>query len=328
MRLCVAGDFFQLPPVESDGGRGGSGSAAFAFKAATWRACLPECVELSEVHRQRDPAFVALLNELRWGRCVRRGTVNGVLRACVHACVPHTQPFGVPMPLHRPPPSPAPTPTPRRRCSDASAAVLRARWRAPLALLASSSGIVATKLCTHRADVERENAEALATLPGAPVVFRVVDTVHAGHSSGAAGGGARNFTAMLDAACPAGRELTLKVGAQVILLRTTDHAAGLFNGARGVITSFMGAAQTPMVRFTTGAEVGVRPVPWSVESGGRVAATRRQLPLDLAWAVSIHPAQGTSLDAVDVDLSKVFEAGQAYVALSRARSLGGLRLSS
>ena len=62
VRLCVAGDFFQLPPPSRD--------ATFAFNAATWRACLPECIELREVHRQRDPAFVAMLNELRWGRCV------------------------------------------------------------------------------------------------------------------------------------------------------------------------------------------------------------------------------------------------------------------
>ena len=58
----VAGDFLQLPPVAEDGAR-----PRFAFAAKTWRACLPLCVELVRVHRQADPAFVALLNELRWG---------------------------------------------------------------------------------------------------------------------------------------------------------------------------------------------------------------------------------------------------------------------
>ena len=84
----------------------------------------------------------------------------------------------------------------------------------------------------------------------------------------------------------------------------------------------------PVVRFATGVTATVRAETWNVRTGAKgPQASRRQIPLMLAWAISIHKSQGMTLDHVDIHLEGVFEAGQAYVALSRARSLRCMRVT-
>jgi hypothetical protein len=152
------------------------------------------------------------------------------------------------------------------------------------------------------------------------------------HSGGGTDGAGGFTTKLLDSGCPAPRSLVLKAGAQVMLTRTLDARQGLVNGARGVIISLgpAGTARNPTVRFVSGAEVVVRAETWAVcrpGGPGAPAASRRQLPLKLAYALSVHKSQGMSLDLLVVSLEKVFEYGQAYVALSRARTLNGLSLA-
>ena len=84
----------------------------------------------------------------------------------------------------------------------------------------------------------------------------------------------------------------------------------------------------PLVRFANGIERLCTPEEWSVEQGGKITAQRVQVPLKLAWAISIHKSQGMTLDRVELELSSVFEPGHAYVALSRAVSLEATRLLS
>jgi ATP-dependent DNA helicase PIF1 len=198
-----------------------------------------------------------------------------------------------------------------------ASSTLQSRWGAPVELQPSSKdkgpgpAIKPTLLFTHRADVDSVNARELDGLAGPDVLIRADDD--AGTTPAA--------RAALDSACPAPAELRLRIGAQVMLVRNLDVATGLVNGARGVITGFTGSLRYPTAQFASG-----DPVQLGRETFVVRTATGR-VPLRLGFAISIHKSQGTTLDAVCMSLSRVFEAGQAYVALSRARSLGGLSLT-
>lgn len=81
-----------------------------------------------------------------------------------------------------------------------------------------------------------------------------------------------------------------------------------------------------MVKFACGITQQVEEAEWKMESGGEVVCSRKQIPLALCWASSIHKAMGMTLDKVSTRLASVFEYGQAYTALSRVTSLDGLCL--
>jgi ATP-dependent DNA helicase PIF1 len=131
--------------------------------------------------------------------------------------------------------------------------------------------------------------------------------------------------------CPAPTVLELKIGAQVMLLRNLDFEQELVNGARGVVVGFQtnkSMEKCVLVKFSNGTTQLIAPDEWQVEVGREVQATRRQIPLALAWALSIHKSQGMTIQRLKLALDHVFECGQAYVALSRATSLQGLQLTS
>lgn len=172
------------------------------------------------------------------------------------------------------------------------------------------NGILATQLCSHTKEVNLINQNKLEQLEGKVTTFDAQDSD-------------RNFSVQLDGQVPAPGRLELKVGAQVMLLKNVSVAKGLVNGARGVVASFDG--NTPRVRFKSG-EYLCKMEKWSIKTATGHIVTRTQVPLKLAWAFSIHKAQGLTLDCVEMSLSRVFEAGQAYVALSRAQSLASVRV--
>ncbi|KAF3699156.1 ATP-dependent DNA helicase PIF1 [Channa argus] len=175
-------------------------------------------------------------------------------------------------------------------------------------------GILATRLCTHKDDVELTNENKLQQLPGPMHVFEALDSDPA-------------LVKTIDAHSPVSRLIQLKVGAQVMLTKNLDVARGLVNGARGVVAAFeSGKHGLPHVRFLCGVTEVLKPERWVFKSGGGIHLSRQQLPLKLAWAISIHKSQGMTLDCVEISLARVFERGQAYVALSRARCLQGLRV--
>ncbi|KAK9905728.1 hypothetical protein WJX75_005308 [Coccomyxa subellipsoidea] len=198
----------------------------------------------------------------------------------------------------------------RGRCSRAILDKLQDRCGRPLGMVDS---ILPTKLYTHTDDVDAINSRHLAELSGEAVRFVAQDT---GNPD------------TLKSACHAKAVVELKVGAQVMLTRNVSAKRGLVNGARGVLERFVGnTIRLPVVRFASGPEVTVGKERWTVKSGNRVLATRTQIPLACAWALSVHKSQGMTLDKVEVNLARAFEGGMAYVALSRARSLEGLHVS-
>jgi hypothetical protein len=101
---------------------------------------------------------------------------------------------------------------------------------------------------------------------------------------------------------------------------------GFVNGTLGVVEAFDGHDHLPIVRTRSGRRIAVEPMDWAVEENGAVLARITQVPLRLAWAITVHKSQGMSLDEAVVDLREVFEFGQGYVALSRIRRLSGLHL--
>jgi hypothetical protein len=129
--------------------------------------------------------------------------------------------------------------------------------------------------------------------------------------------------------CLSPYKLELKKGAKVMCTKNNPEK-GFVNGSIGEVVKFSSTTTFPIIRFTSEKgyvrEIEIEPMEWSVDDGGKKVATIKQIPLRLAWAMTIHKSQGMSLDEAMMDISQVFEYGQGYVALSRVRTLAGLHL--
>lgn len=174
-----------------------------------------------------------------------------------------------------------------------------------------TNGILATRLCTHINEANELNKSQLEKLSGEEKVYIAEDSDNM-------------MTKILDQQLPVPSKLVLKIGAQVMLLKNINVSSGLVNGARGVVVKFLDSL--PVIQFRSGGLYQAKMETWGIKtaSGGNVQ--RKQIPCKLAWAFSIHKSQGLTLDCVEMSLTRVFDAGQAYVALSRAQSLETLRV--
>jgi ATP-dependent DNA helicase PIF1 len=130
--------------------------------------------------------------------------------------------------------------------------------------------------------------------------------------------------AKMDRDAPYKVELQLKLGAQVMLIYNLDQEAGLVNGSRGVVEGFDAETGLPLVLFK-GHTKAIPVTVQSWESEELDGVKRSQIPLILAYAITIHRSQGATLDSALIDIGpSTFEVGQAYVALSRVKSLDSL----
>jgi len=300
--VCV-GDFFQLPPVSD-----GTERQGFCFESKSWREAMHETIQLNEIYRQHDPEFIRILNEIRIGKVSEKTKL--MLDQSKH---------------HK---------------------------------LDVSDGIYPTVLYSRNMHVDKINDEHLNKLTGKIVTFASYDKVTLPQGLESTKQRLWSLFNTLDG-CLAATTIQLKLNAQVMLLRNISKT--LINGSRGVVVDFVPNTETnpaaanpitkdtdkdrapsqlnashpkwitknkvlPVVRFSNGEQLTVFPEKFTVEVPNEGIAERIQIPLKLAYAMTIHKSQGLTIDKAQMSLSDVFECGQAYVALSRLRSLKGFHL--
>jgi ATP-dependent DNA helicase PIF1 len=306
IQLIITGDFFQLPPV----GQGGR-QAKFAFDAGTWTTSIEHTIGLHHVFRQKDPVFAGMLNEMREGRL---------------------------------------TPT--------SIAEFRKLSRP---LPASDDNLEATELFPTRVEVDRANNLRMHQLHGDIFAFdardggtltdinqrtKLLSNCIAPEVVQLKKGAQVMLIKNMDDTLVNGSlgKVTGFMTEQMFVYYKENEEAFLDGDEpEGPTESEVRAQQKasilgvntqqvyPVVRFAiadgTTRDLLCKREPWKYEQpNGEVLASREQIPLILAWALSIHKAQGQTLERVRVDLGKAFEKGQAYVALSRATHMAGLQV--
>jgi len=173
-----------------------------------------------------------------------------------------------------------------------------------------------TKFFPHNEDVHRINSEELEKIPGKSKSFVM------------AGRGKANLVEQLKRGCLSPENLELKKGA-IVMFTKNNSQKGFANGTIGTVVGFdqYEDENYPIIKTRQGRQLTVEPMEWTIEENGEIVAKIEQVPLRLAWAMTIHKSQGVTLDEAFMDLSGAFVEGQGYVALSRVRTLGGLYLA-
>lgn len=171
-----------------------------------------------------------------------------------------------------------------------------------------------TKLYTHNVDVDRINKTALQNLKGETKIFKAKTK------------GNPKILESFKKSVQASEVIDLKIGAKVMFVKNNPDL-GYINGSLGEVIGFSEDIGFPIVKLVNGKKITAAHDSWSIEDdAGKSLAKYDQVPLRLAWAITVHKSQGMTLDAAEIDLSKTFEKGQGYVALSRLKDIDNLKL--
>ena len=171
-----------------------------------------------------------------------------------------------------------------------------------------------TELHTVNVDVDAINEGRLSVLPGETHYYQMQST------------GSENYVQRLKSSCLALERLALKQGSLVMAIKNSLERKYV-NGSIGTVVSFEKVTDYPVVQFKNGKTVTMKPDSWELRDGDKKRAGLSQIPLRLAWAITVHKSQGMTLDSARIDLRKAFVEGMGYVALSRVRRLSDLSLS-
>ena len=294
IQVVFSGDFYQLPPV---GTYGQADTSAFCFESENWTKTFDAIILLKTIFRQRDPDYTTILNQIRVGKLYKSSYEK--LLEHVNKPFPNTG-------------------------AGAGAGAGTTQTFKPTILL------------PRRKDAELINAQELEKLTGESKIYRISQSVVVpqGASAIASASTYTNFSAeqkdseytFLASNIMADKEIVLKIGARVMCIANIDMESSeqVVNGSQGVVVGFIG--ELPLVQFNNGPRRTVGYHVWASEAIPTIGV--KQMPLIYAWAITIHKAQGVSLDMAQIDAgSNIFECGQTYVALSRVKSLAGLYLT-
>lgn len=294
LQIVFSGDFYQLPPV---GDRDDVTTQQFCFENTIWDELFNKQIELKHVFRQENEKYANILNQIREGT-LTKSAYNMLQSRCV-------------------------------------------AWETEQN--DENSGIKPTKLMPRRADVNKINETEMNTLDGDIKIFTMKEVKIPNESSLSE----RILETPRDViikekeslqnSIMAEKTLSLKINSQVMCIANIDNddvpsQRRIVNGSRGVIVGFMPdphapGQELPIVKFKNGFTRIINTHVWENESLKGIGI--EQMPLILAWAITIHKAQGATLDFAEIDIGDgIFECGQTYVALSRVKDISGLYLSS
>lgn len=312
IQLVITGDFFQLPPVPEK-----NKIAKFAFDANTWNTVIEYTIGLTHIFRQKDPVFAGMLNEMREGR---------LSQSSIDAFRKLSRPLDTDSGLEATELFPL-----RQQVDEANRRRMTVLHGDVRTYEAKDGGTIADKTQRDRILANCMAPETIQLKKGAQVMLiKNMDETLVNGSLGRVIGFMNE--AMFDS-YQQNEEQYLNPGSAAPTSDDPEERMQLEQKRRARFNDLLNAGSQlyPVVRFTlpdgTLRDLLCQREAWKNElPNGEVVASRSQVPLILAWALSIHKAQGQTLERVKVDLQRVFEKGQAYVALSRATSMAGLQV--
>jgi ATP-dependent DNA helicase PIF1 len=265
-------------------------SSAFCFENPLWNDLFHHEIELKQMYRQTDQSYSDILNQIRKGVLTKKG-YNLLLSRCIP-------------------------------CNDET--------------------LKPTKILPRKDIVNKINESEMALLESDKFTYsmQVIEDLPSRASSSTSKSilsknkiNHEQIQASIELFknnLMAEKELTLKVGSQVMCIvnMEMEGTRPIVNGSRGVVTGF-NENGLPIVKFKSGNQQVMNYHVWEFESEELKGYSVKQIPLILAWAITIHKSQGTTLDLAEIDIGNgIFECGQSYVALSRVKNVEGLYLSS